>query len=293
VGADQPLFSGCTGIPEVGNDEPHDPDQGAGLLKAAILLETGVKIANRRVEGVGVQDIRLELVWGDLRKAHLLGIVHGDAVSVGHRLDVGDGGRFLKDPGSQDMVDLIGVDLDRIDPDDVPVDLLLQIVQGLQGLGDGCTPTRIGRAGKVGDDHAGTGQFVAVDGNEQIGQGDFRQPVQIRVAHGHGPGCFEIRRQFIKENEHRFPLEKFYPLVGIRRFQGAVKLVKDGFLIELLGDLSPDPEGRAGLATAEGDDCYRAHIARLEEIGHDLLAVFWILRQKPQGNQVMRLSAAH
>ena len=73
----------------MGNDEPHDPDQGAGLLKPAILLKTGVKIADRRVERVGVPDVRLELIGGDFRKAHLLGVVHGDAVGIGDFFDVG------------------------------------------------------------------------------------------------------------------------------------------------------------------------------------------------------------
>lgn len=120
----------------------------------------------------------------------------------------------------------------------------------------------------------------------RLAKGNFRQSIQVRVAHGHRPGGFEIGRQFIQENEHRFPPEEFHPLVGIGRFQGTVEFVEDGFPVELLGDLSPDPEGRAGLSAAEGDDRHRAQIARFEEIGHDLLAVFWVFRQEAR---VMRL----
>jgi hypothetical protein len=81
--------------------------------------------------------------------------------------------------------------------------------------------------------------------------------------------------------------------LGSGGFRGAIEFVEDGFPVELLGNLSPDAEGRAGLSAAEGDDRHRAQIARLEEIGHDLLAVFWIFRQEPQGDEVVRLPATH
>jgi len=211
-----------TRIPQVGYNDPHDPDQGAGLLKASIFLETGIKIAKRRVKRIGIPDIRLELIWGYFGKAHFLGLIQYGAVGVGYLRNLGRRGNFFKKSCAQDVINLVGVDFDRVNPDDVPVHFLIEVAEGLQGLGDSSPAGGICCAAEVRNHDTGPGELVAVDGYEQVGERDFRKAVQIGVPDGYGPCRLEIGWQLVKKDEDRLTPQKLNPFVGLRRAKGAV-----------------------------------------------------------------------
>ena len=78
-------------------------------------------------------------------------------------------------------------------------------------------PTTVVRSGKIGDNQANIVHFR--HGDKQIRQRGGGHDAQITIAHGHGDGVGQVRRQFVEEQHQRIATEQLLPCLGARCFK--------------------------------------------------------------------------
>jgi hypothetical protein len=154
-------------------------------------------------------------------------------------------------------------------------------------------PAAIVRASEIGDDQAHVVHFR--HGDKQICQCGGGHDAEIGIAHGHGDGVGQVRREFIKEQHQRIATEQLLP--GLRPWrteQGrnvAGKLL--GFA-ELLGNRTPDATGGIGAAAIEAGNTSATEIRRGVLLAQQHpFPQLRITRQQPQRDHAVRLAAAH
>ena len=121
-------------------DNAHEADQAACLLEAWILAETGVEVADGRMERVSCLDVGGELLRRLAGDVHLLGIAHGLGVGLRHIVDLVLSWQALEETGAQDMVEFVATHAHRFQAHGRAVGLLLQIGQDRRRSGR-CPPS--------------------------------------------------------------------------------------------------------------------------------------------------------
>lgn len=99
-------------------------------------------------------------------------------------------------------------------------------------------------------------------------------------------------RMSVDEDERRLALQQLDPIALTRRAEGLIELAEDLGLAELLRDVPPDAVV-GPLAAAEGDDLDRAQRLDVVEPAHDGVAQLRRSGEQAEGEQVVRLAAAH
>ena len=166
------------GGPDPRHDDPHEPDQPAGLLEALVLLEAAVEVADGGMEGVRLGDLGGELLRRGVRHVHLPGLAHRLRIRFRHFFDLRLVRKGLEDALAQDPVELVRVHADG-----------LQVHRGAAGLGfevvergaDPRRPRAVGRL-EVGDHQADVAQLVPPDRDQEVRQRGGGSPRR-------GPSC--------------------------------------------------------------------------------------------------------
>ena len=129
--ADEVSLVGQFGIPENRNDNAHDSDQCPSLLEPTVFLEAGVEVTGCGMKWIGIDNVRFELVWGDLCDSHLLGTFQRCSIGIRDLFDLRGGGCLLKNSGAKNMINLVGIHLDWINTNHITVYFLFQVVKRL------------------------------------------------------------------------------------------------------------------------------------------------------------------
>ena len=241
------------------------------------------------MEGVGLDHPGGELLGRGVGHVHLAGVAHGLAVGGGDGGDVVLPGQGLEEAFAQDLVELVGVHAHRFQTHRGAPCLLVEVAQGLHDL---LAAAGIG-GGQVGDDHADLGQLVLADGDQEVRQGGGGDHGQVRIADGLGPRVLEVGRQFVEHDDQRVALQEVDPGGLTGGGQGGVVVGKLLLPAELGGDGTPDAVGDIALAPGEGDHPHGTDVPGDIEPLHHRAAVLRVLRQQPQGQEVVGLAAAH
>ena len=120
----------CCPAPHPSGNNPHDADQGTGLLKPLVLLKACVQVTNRRVKRVTAFNVCGKLFRGRARDVHQscslerLGITLSDFTDFRFVRDFGE------EPRPQNMVELVGIDPHGVNRHRKPNSLISQVFQG-------------------------------------------------------------------------------------------------------------------------------------------------------------------
>ena len=288
VGGDEVRI--VAGGPDPGDDDPHQPDQAAGLLEALVLAKAAVEVAEGGMEGVGLRHLAGELLGRGVRHVHLLRLAHRARVPLRDLADLRLVRQGLEDALAQDPVELVRVHADG-----------LQVHRGAAGLGfevvergpDPRRPRAVGRL-EVGDHQADVAQLVPPDRDQEVRQRGGGDRGEVRVADALRGRVDEVGRQLVQHDDQRPAPEEVHPRGLARRGQRRVVVVELLLAAELPGDGAPDAERGVALAPGEGDHPDRAELGgRRVEPAHDPGAVLGVLRQQAEREEVVGLAAAH
>ena len=218
VDGDQVPLVGLARFPEPRGDDPHQADQGAGLLETLVLAEAGVKVLDGRVERIAGLDELRKLLGRLGRDVHLLGLADGLGVGLRDLGDIRLFGQGLEKPLAEDVIKLVGVDLHRGQVHRVPLGLVLEMAEDVGNLGAGLG---IG-AQEVGEDDADVAKLPLGDGLEEVRQCGGGYPRKVGASHRDRLGVIEVRRQLVKQNKLGLALQQIDPRRPARGLQGRV-----------------------------------------------------------------------
>ena len=244
-------------VPDRPEQTRNQLDQAAGLLELLVLLEERDDVLEPRVERVGRGDLvgdRLGTAVGGLG---LGGFFQLAAEGVGDVVDLGLVGERLEETLAQDVVDLVGGEIDRRDVALLAAELGARIVErAIDEPGAGVVGRR-----EVGDDDADV--LLLARRRQQIGEGAGGDVGDRAVAHLLGVEVVEVGRHLVEQDEDRLvALEQLEPVLLVRRLRPAgperLELIA---LAELVGDLAPE-EVVGVVAAVEGGDAARCESDR-------------------------------
>ena len=242
------------------------------------------------MERVGLLDGGGELLGRGVGDVHLLRLPHRRAVGLRHGGDRGGVRQPLEQAAAQDVVELVAVHPHRLQVHRAAPGLRLQVVE----RGDDLRAAGAVGRGEVGDHHADVAQLVAAHGDQQVGERRGGDRGQIGVADAPGRRVDEVGRQLVEHDEQGSALQQVDPGALSGSGQRRVVVVEPLPLAELLGDGAPDAERRVALAAREGDHAHRPERGvRRVEAAHHLGPILRMPGQQSEGQQVVRLAAAH
>lgn len=275
-------------LPHRFEETGHQLDQASGLLELLVLLEQRDDVLEPRVEGIGGGDLvgdRLGTSVGGLR---LGGFFQLAAERFGNVFDLGLVGDRLEETFAQNVVDLVGGEVNRRDVALLAAQLGTGVFERpVDELG-----TRVVGGGKVRDHNADV-LFLACSG-QQVRKRAGRDVGDRAVADLLGVQVVEVRRHLIEENKNRLvALEELEPVLLVRCLgttrPESPKLIA---LVELIGDLAPE-EVIGVVAAIECGNGSGFKCRRVSSSAAVCLAEPCGLSEEAEANEKVSLTAAH
>jgi len=240
--------------------------------------------------GRNIDDVGAQLLWRRRRQLDFARVADGPGVLVGDRVNRLRVGQFLEYARSENLVQLIRVQPDRVDSQDDAVGFLFEVAQRLI---DRRMAGAVGRAPEVGQDNAGVRQVAAIHPDEQVRERRRRDHIERRSPDRGRPRCLEVGRQLVEEEQDRFAAQQVDPVLVARWEEWLIEVVESREAVELLRDLAPDAQRRVRRPPTEGDDANGPERAGGVESGHHLGAKARILCEETKRDEVVSLAAAH
>ena len=184
-------------VPDRPEQTRNQLDQAAGLLELLVLLEERDDVLEPRVERVGRGDLVGDRLGAAVGGLGLGGLFQLAAEGVGDVVDLGLVGQRLEKALAQDVVDLVGREIDRRDVAFLAAEFGAGVFErAIDELGAGV----VGR-GEVGDDDAdvlllaGRGEQIGEGAGGDVGDGAVADLLRVEVV--------EVRRHLIEQDEDR------------------------------------------------------------------------------------------